>query len=123
MTSVVGAGLCALVALLLLRELRRELAPLFLLGFTVVLLTSLLGRLGDAFAFVKECTEGTGGERLVTVLKALGITYLSSLAAELCRSAGEGGLAGLMEMAGKAELLLLCIPLFRSVLEMALSLS
>jgi len=123
MTSLVGAGLCALVALILLKELRKELAPLFLMGFTVILLGALLSRLGEAFAFVKECTEGAGGERLAVVLKALGITYLSSLGAELCRSAGEGGLAGLMELAGKAELLLLCIPLFRSVLEMALSLS
>lgn len=118
--TVVGAGICALVTLTILRELRREYAPLFLLGFTVLCFLFLLPQLGEAVAFLKECAERAGSEHLFLIVKALGITYLSSTASEICKSAGEASIGSTLEFTGRVELLLLCLPLFRELLDLSL---
>lgn len=118
--TVVGVGICALVTLTILKELRKEYAPLFLLGFAVVSFGFLLPRLSGAVDFLRECVGLAGGERIGLVVKALGVTYLTSTASELCKSAGEAGVGNTIELAGRVEILLLCIPLFRELLDLAL---
>jgi len=41
---------------------------------------------------------------------------------EICRTAGENTLAGYVELAGKIELLLIGIPVFREILSIAVGL-
>jgi len=117
--TAIGIGLCALATLLLLRELRREYAPLFLLGFTVLMFAALLPRMSDAVLFIRECAELAGGERIEPVVKALGVTFLTSTACEICRSAGESTVGSMIETAGRVEILLLCVPLFRELFDLA----
>ena len=50
------------------------------------------------------------------MLKSLGITLVVRLASDLCRDNGEESLAGVLETAGKIEILFLCLPLFRELL-------
>jgi stage III sporulation protein AD len=53
------------------------------------------------------------------LLRALGITYLTSISADICRSSGEASVAGYIESAGRVELLLLAVPLFSELFELA----
>lgn len=59
---------------------------------------------------------------LSPVIKTVGISILTRVTAELCRDAGEGGLASAVEVAGGACALLVCLPLFEAVLELILAL-
>lgn len=59
---------------------------------------------------------------LTIMLKALGICYLTQLAADICRDSGEGTLAVQSEMAGKTALLLISLPLFEKTAQIALEL-
>ena len=54
--------------------------------------------------------------------KALGITMLSRIAADICTQAGETALAGQIETAGAVEITLLALPLAVQLLEIAGSL-
>lgn len=85
--------------------------PVLLYGGVLLLFLPLIERL-------KSLTEGYAlaayGE---TLLKALGIALLTEIVAGLCRDSGEGGVAGIVEMAGKAVILLLALPLVESLLE------
>ena len=56
------------------------------------------------------------------MFKALGICLLSQLAADACRDAGENAMAEKAELAGKVFLLLLALPLFEKIAELALTL-
>ena len=53
-------------------------------------------------------------------LKALGISYLTSFAADMCRDYGMSAMAQSAEIAGKATIFALSIPLVTSVLDTAL---
>lgn len=56
------------------------------------------------------------------LLKALGICLITQLASDACRDAGESALASKAELAGKATLLVLALPLFQKIGELAVSL-
>lgn len=59
---------------------------------------------------------------LTPVVKTVGIALLTRICAELCRDANESGIAAAVEVAGGACALLVCLPLFRAVLELILEL-
>ena len=56
------------------------------------------------------------------LLKGLGVVTLTQLCADMCRQSGESSLAGGVELAGKAELLLLCLPYMERLTETAIQL-
>lgn len=53
------------------------------------------------------------------MLKALGIAYLTAITGELCTSAGENSLAAAAALAGKVQIIVLCIPLLSQLLKLA----
>lgn len=65
---------------------------------------------------------GLSAAVLAPVLKALGISILSRITSELCRDAGESGLAAAVEVTAGVCALLVCLPLFEAVLGVVLDL-
>lgn len=119
----VCCGILAITAILtvLLRQYRPEtaLAISVLTGGAVTAL--LLGALSQPLATVSDWL-GRGGvqeEMISLLLKALGICLLTQLTADVCRDAGETALATHAEMVGKGALLLLILPLFVQILDLA----
>lgn len=58
----------------------------------------------------------------LVLFKALGISLLAQLSADACRDAGENAMAEKAELAGKVYLMLLALPLFEKVAELAVQL-
>lgn len=115
-----GLALVGLVALLILRQQKPEWAPLLRVACALLFLGGILSMTATVLSYVTELAEGTGaldGETWQILLKALGVAFLTEVAASICRDSGEGGLAGWVELAGKLELLLLAFPLIRMVLD------
>ena len=118
--SVCGICICGAVTVLLLKELRRELIPVIIIGIGVTVLVSLLPKIGESVSFIRELAAYADSGYTGVVIRALGIAYLTSVATELCRSCGEPSLVSYIETAGKTEILILSIPLFRELFRMAL---
>ena len=116
--AAAGTGIAALFALALVRELRREWTPYLLLAASVLFFALTLPGVREAAGFARELTAAAGEEAVSFVLRALGIAWLISAAAELCRAAGEASLAGWIETAGQIELFVLTLPLLRDLLSL-----
>ena len=56
------------------------------------------------------------------LLKVLGISYLTDFSASLCKDLGENGLAAGAELCGKAEIIILALPLFSRLLDLCIKL-
>lgn len=115
-----GLALVGLTALLLLRSYKPEWAVFIRMAVTVGAVGMILTLAGSVVACVADVTEGTGitdGETWPILLKALGIAWITEAGASICRDSGEGSLAGWVETAGKLEILLLAVPLIRTVME------
>ena len=115
--------LCIAVSLLALslRQQRPEYAMLLSLACGLFVLFFLVGKLGNIFSQLQDLMTGLSGQSELTeiVLKALGICIVAELGSQCCRDAGETAIATKVELAAKAALVLMSIPIFQTLLEVA----
>ncbi len=62
-------------------------------------------------------------EYITILFKAVGICYITQFACDICRDSGENALASQAELAGKAALVVLALPLIAELSEIVISLS
>jgi len=119
--SLCGAALCAVFMLLVVREIRRDHAFLITLAVGVLFFGVVIYRLREGVDYINELAETESVSAYAGILlKALGITYLTEITQEICKSCGEPAVSGYVEAVGKAEMLLLCLPLIRDLTAAAL---
>ena len=109
----VAAALCAVVV----RKNVREIGIVVALAAGAVILTVSLDAIGSVRALMDRLGElaGLSPAVLAPVLKTVGIAIVTKVAAEVCRDAGEGGIASFVEIAGAALALLTALPLLEAV--------
>lgn len=113
-----GVLFCALAAILVLRETRRDLVPYMVLTISILSYLSILPVLSETSTVVRQFSDSLlYGEPL---LKGAGIAMLTEIGVEICRSMGESSTAGYVSLLGKAEILLMTLPLYKELLEIAL---
>ncbi len=125
MMKVSAVSMIGLVALLVLKQFRPEWSVLIRLGMLGVMFGFLLSMVTTILGFASDMS---GEETLLPdgmwqlLLKALGVTIVTEVAASICRDSGEAGMAQWVETAGKLEILVLALPLISEVLSMVKSL-
>ncbi len=122
LTKLIGVALLCAVAVLFLREGGGRWATLAAAAGGILLLIAALSRYQEVLSLLQSYTGGGGGlfsEAATLSLKVVGVGLLTEVGADVCRDLGEGGLAGRVEMCGKAEILLLCLPTLARVLALA----
>ena len=109
---VIGALVCVFF-----RKLLPCYAPLVTLSSALVILFLCLHALEPAVVWLKTLTDETGLMTYAAVmLRVTGIGILTNIAAELCRDAGENGMASGAELAGKAAILVCALPVMQSLM-------
>ena len=115
--------LCIVAALLALslRGQRPEFAMLLSLGCGLFVLFYLLGGIKEISAELEELLSDLSQQSELTglILKALGVCIVAELGSQCCRDAGENAIAAKVELAAKAALVLISMPVFSSLLQMA----
>ncbi len=115
MLAVMGVFL-----LFLLRGWKSDLVPAVRLGFTILFAVMLLQALTPILSYLEELSATGGIESdWKVLLEALGIAFLTRITSDICRDGGENGLAVAVETAGKAEILLLALPLLQKLITAA----
>ncbi len=124
MLAVCGLILITIFLSLALKKHYPEMAMSISILAGVGILAVAVVQLTPAMDSIRRLADKTAlaGEYGAILFKALGICLLTQMTADACRDAGENGLAGKAELAGKATLLLLSLPLFEKIGEIALSL-
>ena len=116
------AALCLIGAILaaLLKKTGPELAILLSLAVVAVVSAMLLQVLNEVFAFARQLMElgGVLPEMFRPLIKTVAIALVSRLGSELCRDAGEGALASVVDMFGAFGAVLVALPLFEAVWDM-----
>lgn len=54
---------------------------------------------------------------LQTILKIIGIAYIAEFGAQIAKDAGQGSLAGKIELAGKILIIVMAIPIITVIIE------
>ena len=117
MAKLAAVGVTAVVLSAVLRKNPPELALLLALAAGLWMLAMAAEGMGAVVALMEELAEQAGLSEVLLepVMKTVALSILTRLTAEICRSAGEGGVAAFVETAGASLALLAALPLVRAV--------
>lgn len=119
--KILSILLISCVVSIVLRQKNSEYALLVSLAAGVVAALMILGSLSAPIAELKKeiASYGVEPEYFKTAVKALGLGYISSFIADACRDSGQTSLASKAELAGKAAIFIISLPLLKTVLNIA----
>ncbi|MCI8677553.1 MAG: stage III sporulation protein AD [Lawsonibacter sp.] len=120
MAKLAAVGVTAVVLSAVLRKNTPELALLLALAAGLWMLALTASGLGAVVELMNELAEQAGLSEVLLepVVKTVALSILTRLTVEICRSAGEGGVAAFVETAGAVLALLAALPLIRAVAQM-----
>ena len=117
--SIIGFSVAAAAICVLLKDYRPEIAILVSVCCGVLVLFKVTAEIVPVFdkinGFLDKISYET--EYLTTVIKALGICYITQFAADCCADAGQSAIASKVEFAGKAAVIAISIPMFSKIIE------
>ncbi|MCL2638520.1 MAG: stage III sporulation protein AC/AD protein family [Oscillospiraceae bacterium] len=119
-TALVGLGLVAAVLSIILRQYNREFGLYIPLLAGIIILVAVITAMRPALDTVNNLMSAAGMNNIYgqTLLKGLAVCYLTQLATDACKDAGETAIAGKLELAGKIAIVILSLPLFNSLVEL-----
>lgn len=120
--NIIQVGLIGVAGALLAIQLKGEkagIAIIVCMAVSVLIFITILEQLETVVLTVKEIGEYIKIDisYITTLMKMLGITYLSEFASGICKDAGYQTIATQIEMYGKITILVLSMPLFLTLLK------
>lgn len=113
--GIVLIGVCSVI---FLRGIMPSMALLVSSGCCVIIAGMLISEAGGVIGYCYELCQATAyGECFNVLLKGLGVALLTQIGAEFCRDNNENTLASRLELAGKLEILVISMPLIKSIIE------
>jgi stage III sporulation protein AD len=124
LSQIIALALVAAALCIILRPIRPELALLLSLAAGVVIIMTLFGDIRDVLYRMRSMADRAAipGAYMEILIKALGICFLTQIAVDACKDAGEGSVASKIEMAGKLAVIVISLPLFEQVLSVVFGL-
>lgn len=118
-TRIVGLALITTIFVLIIKREKPALAIMLSMAFSVVVLLMIMGKLVTIVQVLQNMAGRANANYffLTTVLKILGVAYLTELGAAVCRDAGEEAIASKMELAAKIVIAVMALPIMVAILE------
>jgi stage III sporulation protein AD len=122
--SIAGIAITAAALSVLIRQYRQEYALLLGLGAGILIFFLVLSKAQPAFSEINKLMSGANVNRqyITILIKSLGVCFVAQLTSDACRDAGESAIASKVELAGKFAVLLIALPLFGQVADLAIKL-
>ncbi len=122
--QICGAAICCLIASFILKEHRMGFSIfLSILGGIFITAAAVKG-LYPVIEFIKDISEDSAFSKYIPIMiKALGIAFAVQITSDICKDAGESGLASKLELFGKVQLIIISLPLISDLINLAKNLS
>lgn len=120
MFQIAAIGLAGTLLSLAVRSYRPEFSVYISIACGIILFMTVIAQFSDILSVVSDVFSRSGyaNSYFPVLLKILAIAYLTDLISQVCRDAGENGIASKTEMAGKIFILYVSLPVFTSILSM-----
>jgi len=115
--SLIVIGVIAAILSIVLKQYKPEFSIYISLIAGVMILIAAISALSPVLDTITELTNTIrlNGIYIEILLKALAICYISQLAIDVCKDAGESAIAGKLEMASKIAIVAISLPLFENL--------
>lgn len=124
LARIVGLGLVLVIVLTFLRDRYPAVAVQLMMAFVAgvaLLLVPSLNRIVGVFADLGARAQ-VNTAYVDAVLRVIGVAYIASFGAQMCKDAKEEALASVIELAGKVIIALLALPVLTGILDTLLRL-
>ena len=95
----------------------RQYKPEMALGISIACGVLIMGAVITMLAPSVELISQLDGGYSRTLFKALAVCYITQLGSDCCKDAGESAIAGKIELAGKAAVVVISLPVFSALAE------
>ncbi len=118
--QICGGALIIVFSAVVIKQFKPELALPVTAAGSVIFLVTIIARFAPQVEFIDGLwiAEGLRGYA-APLVKSLGIALIAQTASDICKDMGENSAASKVELAGKAEIMLLCLPLINELLGFA----
>ncbi len=115
--TLAGLAVISAVLCLVIRQYKPEMAMMCGIACGIILLAAAVAMLSPAVDMLSQLTSAAGLDDgyAAVLIKALAVCYITQLASDCCRDAGESAIAGRLELAGRAAVLVISLPVFESI--------
>lgn len=118
--KVVGIGIVATIAIVILKNIKSEFALYISLITGVIIFTMILSELSYVIETLNTLARRVNIEfaYFSTILRIIGMAYIVEFGAQISRDAGEESIAMKIELGGKVMIMVLAIPILLALMEL-----
>ncbi len=122
--SIIGIAIISTAICILLKEYKPEFAMVVSLACGILLFSMIIVSLLPAFKTMSDLMQKAQINTTYTtaIIKTLGVCYVTQLASDSCKDAGQTAIASKVELSGKVFIVIISLPLFEDLIEIAFSL-
>ena len=111
-------GVCAACAALILRHIENRFALLAAAAAGIIMLLAVSPQFSPALEFARDLTFASGMSQYFSLMaKSLGIALVCRVSCEICGDMGENSIASKIELACKAAIIALSLPVMKRIYE------
>ncbi len=117
---VAALALSGVLLALMLKQTKPEYSVFLSMAVCICIFLYLLSRLQAVMGYLSqlEVQADIDGVYLDTILKMLGITYITQFASDICKDAGYSAIASQIELFARVSVLFLSFPVLLALVEM-----
>lgn len=119
-TAVIGLGIIAALLCVVIRQYKPEMALGISTAAGLMIMAAAAAALAPSVNAISQLMNSAGLDEgyAQILIKALAVCLITQLAADCCRDAGESAIASRIELAGKAAVIAVALPVFTSLAEL-----
>src|SRR5699024_1486365 len=118
--QIIFIGLIATFLYIILKDMHPAFAFFIVIITTIIILFIVIQQIGRIIQLIQLLGKRASVHTLYidTILKIVGLAYITELGANVTRDAGLSSIAAKIELAGKIFILLLAVPIIIAVIEL-----
>ncbi len=114
---IVSTALIAAVLSLVLKQYKPEYSLFISIVTGIMIFLAVVAVIQPIIDYISQLISDAGlsGVYAEVLLKALAVCYLTQLACDCCKDAGESAIAGKLQLAGRVAIIIISMPMFKSI--------
>lgn len=121
--KIVLIGIIAAVMIVMLKELKSEMAVIVAVAAGVIILIMTASMLADVVEVFSNIADKSGIDNslYIALIKIIGIGYLTEFAANICEDAGSKSVAGKILLGGKICIMIVALPVVQALIDIIIA--
>ncbi len=117
--KIIGVGIITAITALIVRQIKPEVSVIITISGGIIMLLMLVQSLTSIFSAFNSIVEKSGltSGLFTTILKIIGVGYITEFSANLCADSGASSIADKILLAGKIIILVLALPIVTNIID------